>query len=299
MQHSEATADKRKIKADVLLKEFDRALWEVHNRVEYRQRLINLQLLFIGALTAAYATIGKSGGADTLTNQLLWNTVPFIAIIFTVFLKEIAHQNYYRFKAASYINNFIRPKLREFTDDSLLMEWESNLRTEPDGKTNKRKVSHDYDEIEYDDKSLFFQPFYIICCIISNAIMLVSSITVTPHLVKNSNGFCKKVWGIFGGFDTIFSDIAFSLSVPPSCFMLQLSHFVYAHRIDINRNGFIHVLLKRLVFDEWNISRAIIWVVAICFYLDTVWRVWSVQDLKHDVVPDKKDTKDYLDYCNK
>jgi len=143
MHDPTAAATKQRIKADILLKEFDRVVWEIHNRVEYRQRLINLQLLFIGALTAAYATtLTKTDPTGATLSALLWHTVPFLAIIFTVFLKEISHQNYYRFTAASYINTFLRPKLQEMVGESGLIEWECHLRTEPeDRNTIKRKKS--------------------------------------------------------------------------------------------------------------------------------------------------------------
>jgi len=139
MDRNEAAAAREKISIDILMKEFDRAVWEIHNRVEYRQRLMNLQFVFVGALTGAYATtIGKDLAE---LKHILWNTLPVIVVIFSAFLVEISTQDYYRFMAASYINTYLRPKISEITLDTHLMEWESHLRTEPKGNDSiLRKV---------------------------------------------------------------------------------------------------------------------------------------------------------------
>lgn len=128
-----------KLKIDILLKDFDRVKWEIHNRVEYRQRLIQAQIqifAILAALTGAVAGFSK-GPASQQGNSYEQITIfliiflPILSMLYSIILQEISVQDYYRFKGAQYINHYIRPKLAELCQDTTLMEWESHLRIQP------------------------------------------------------------------------------------------------------------------------------------------------------------------------
>jgi len=128
--------------------------------------------------------------------------------------------------------------------------------------------------------------------------MVVSPfIRLTAPWSKISNDenklFCKRIWSMVAIPDTAFSDIALSITVPPSCLLLQALYIIGL----VRKNGEFYRFLHGIVWDEWLYSSIIIWVIAVLFYADTVWRVWGVLDLSHSVAP-HKDTNLYLEAFN-
>jgi hypothetical protein len=244
MDRSEIASAKCKISIDILLKEFDRVVWEIHNRVEYRQRLMNLQLVLAGALAGAYAT--------TMVKDLpgftgvIWHILPAIIVIFSVFWLEIATQDYYRFTAASYINTYLRPKINETIQSDNLIEWESHLRTTPMTETTKKPLQAGEELLRVPSGALLRTP----------------------------------VRGL--GFETTIADVMFSALVVITCFSLEVFHLLDA--IIKEGWGVWWDGLINKQSQAWLIARVCAWAFATLVFAYSFWCWLSVGRLRKSIV---------------
>jgi len=120
----------------VCLKEWDRVAWEIHNRVEYRQRLIQLQIQLLATFVALAAAAATYFAAKTDPNHhwfaLVMLVLPSVSILFSILFFEISAQDYFRFKAAQYLNRYLRHELEKIAGSSQIIHWEGHLRTDVD-----------------------------------------------------------------------------------------------------------------------------------------------------------------------